>query len=165
MLYRLNSLPNTLAAQSRIVLRDFAQLAANELRHYAVATAMRRGCLPRLNHQYVSGPQEDSSVIPCRNQSRLIWARLSASTHAHQDPPNIQIRIFRRNKEHFRGVACGLGFRPAVECPHGCLRRRKSAASLRNDCCWCLTGGTRLGNAFFQVGFVESCFAAPAVPR
>src|SRR6266550_154731 len=39
----------------------------------------------------------------------------------------------------------------------------KERRSLIYGCCWCLTAGTRLGNASFQVGFVESCFTGTMV--
>ena len=72
--------------------------------------------------------------------------------------PDIQIRIFRRNKKHLRGVACGLGFVQQLRI-HADVFDGKRAPLIEKRLLLVSYGGNQIGERLFQIGFIESCLA------
>ena len=99
-LCRVQFLAEDLRSPVRYRLRGFAQFAADELRHYAVATAMRGVVV----HDQIIGMVTNLWKVVRGFRIGSDYARnryrLAASTHAHQNPPHIQIRIFGGYKEN-----------------------------------------------------------------
>jgi hypothetical protein len=96
--------------------------------------------------------------LPVRVNHALGGCGLSASAHTHQDPPDIQIRIIRRNEEHFRRVTCCFGFVQQF-CVHTNVFDGKRTTITEK---WALLiphGGNERREGFLQVGFIESCLA------
>src|SRR6266481_6821955 len=66
------------------------------------------------------------------------------------------MRIFRRNKKHLRGVACGLGFVQQLRV-HTNVLDGKRTPLIEKRLLLVSDGGNQTGERLFQVGFIESC--------
>src|SRR5260370_4397557 len=81
---------------------------------------------------------------------------LSASTHAHQRPPHIQICVFRRNKKNLRRIPCCLSLVEQL-CVHTNVFDGKRTPLLKKRLLLVHQCGNKCWECLFQVGFIESC--------